>query len=465
MPHRPLHLAWLGLLLASITAITPNSASSNNSVGTASADYPIKTVTIICPWAAGGGTDRIARFWADALNREFHRPFVVVNRVGGSGAIGHFAGAHAPRNGHTLTLVTFEIATMHRMRVSTLTHEDFECILQVNADPAAILVSRDAPWQSLSDWLNDVRANPGRLKMSGTATGGTWDLHRIGLMRAAGLDARAVVWVPYQGSSEALQQLMGKHLDLVCCSLAEAKNQLDSGEVRALTVMSAERLASHPQVPTAREQGIDWIAEGFRGLAVPKGTPVDFVRRLEEACLRIGHSDSYRQVMDKNGFGVTIRNAQDFRDFLRAQDEQWKDAIVSAGYDQGLSGNHDPGPLALPTVLIAGILLLSVVEVVRSRWANTLSPLNSASPTNVPVEPQPEQSRAGGGSRTLVIISLIVLYALALPWLGFIVSTCLFVITLTKWLGASWPGSVCAGLLLVGTVWLIFTGLFSVQLP
>ena len=68
--------------------------------------YPRKTVTIICPWAAGGGTDRIARFWADALQKEFGKPFVVINRTGGSGAIGHSAGAAATPDGHTITLAT-----------------------------------------------------------------------------------------------------------------------------------------------------------------------------------------------------------------------------------------------------------------------------------------------------------------------------------------------------------------------
>ena len=440
-------ICWIGLTLKSASAQDVSK-------------YPQKTVTIVCPWGAGGGTDRIARFWADALNREFHRPFVVVNRVGGSGAIGHFAGAHAPRNGYTLTLITSELSTMHRMRVSTLTHEDFDCILQVNADPAAILVRKDAPWESLNQWLDDVRAHPRSFKMSGTATGGIWDIHRIGLMRTVGLPADAVVWVPYQSSAEALQQLMGKHLDVVCCSLAEAKTQLESGSIRALTVMSEEPLAEHPEIRTARQEGIDWVATVFRGLCVPKDTPVAITEKLEQTCLRIAQSDAYRQAMQKNGFGITIRNSKDFREFLKQQDLQWKDIVVGAGYDRGLSGNRDPGPLALPVVLVAGLVLLSVIEIVRTVRSTSSVDQNGETKSNPPIASHPRSN-----AQPLAVVTSILLYAIAMPFVGFNLSTCLFSMTLTRILGATWlRAAACSGIL-IGLVWLIFTLLFSVQLP
>ena len=95
-------------------------------------------MTVICPWAPGGGTDRVARFWADALQRELQRPVVVVNRTGGSGASGHSAGAKAAPDGNTITMITFELSTMHQMGITKLTYRDFQPLMQVNADPAAI---------------------------------------------------------------------------------------------------------------------------------------------------------------------------------------------------------------------------------------------------------------------------------------------------------------------------------------
>ncbi|HXG49449.1 MAG TPA: tripartite tricarboxylate transporter substrate-binding protein, partial [Methylomirabilota bacterium] len=89
--------------------------------GARGASYPTRSLELIVPWAAGGGSDRVARFLADALQREFGQPVIVVNRTGGSGAVGHSAGALAAPDGHTLTLATFELSTLRAMGISPLT--------------------------------------------------------------------------------------------------------------------------------------------------------------------------------------------------------------------------------------------------------------------------------------------------------------------------------------------------------
>jgi len=294
--------------------------------------YPNRTVSIICPWDAGGGTDRVSRFWADALQQELGQRFVVVNRTGGSGAVGHQAGASAKPDGYTLTMITFELSTMHRMDISPLTYQDFSCLMQVNADPAAIIVRQDAPWQSLEDFLSDVETNPKKLRMSGTATGGAWDLARVGLLQAAGLPPTSVIWKPTQGAAPSLHELLGGHVDAVCCSVPEAAPQLMSGELRALAVMADERLEEFPDIPTAREVEVDWAAVGWRGLALPKGTPPEIVATLNDACERIASSQEYRDFMAKQGFHITLRGPAEFREFLRGQDDQWKVVVEAAGY-------------------------------------------------------------------------------------------------------------------------------------
>jgi len=297
------------------------------------APYPNRSITLICPWAVGGGTDRVSRFWADALKKELGTPVTVVNRTGGGGAIGHSAGAHARPDGYTLTTITFELCTMHRMGMPQApTFDDYTCLLQINADPAAIIVRNDAPWTTLAELLDAIRADPGKLKMSGTATGGAWDLARAGLMQAAGISTDAVIWVPTEGSAPSLHELLGGHIDAVCCSIPEAAQNLEGDTLRALVVMSEERLADYPDVPTAKEAGVDWLAVGWRGLALPKSTPPEVVQLLEEKCLAIANSDAYRDFMQKQQFGVTIRSSTEFTDFLRAQDEQWHSVVKAAGY-------------------------------------------------------------------------------------------------------------------------------------
>jgi tripartite-type tricarboxylate transporter receptor subunit TctC len=414
----------------------------------AAADYPTKTVTIVCPWSPGGGTDRVSRFWARALQQEFGTPFVVVNRTGGAGAVGHFAGAHAKPDGHTIAMITFELSTMHRMQISRLTYSDYECLLQMNADPAAIVVQADAPWQSLAEWLDDIRNNPGGLKMSGTATGGAWDLARAGLLRAADVPIESVVWVPHPGANPSLMALMGGHLDAVCCSVPEVAPQLESRQVRILAVMADERLAGFPELPTAREQGVDWVAVGWRGLALPKGTPPEIVHTLEERCREIAHSDKFKEFMQQNGFGIKVRTTDEFTTFLRQQDEQWKAVVEAAGYDRGLTGNNDPGPLALPIALLLGLLAAGSWEVLRGRKRAAF-----------------EQETSHPGSKLLLVCGALILYVAAVSFVGFTISTFVF-LTATTWkLGARWWAALIAATLIVVIVWLLFSFAFQVQLP
>jgi tripartite-type tricarboxylate transporter receptor subunit TctC len=306
----------------------------NGGGGGSAGSYPTKAVTIICPWAPGGGTDQIARFWAAALEREFGKPFVVVNKTGGSGAVGHMAGAHARPDGYTLTLITFELSTMHRMGICPLDYEDFSCILQMNGDAAAILVQADSPWKTLSDLLDHARQNPGTVKMSGTSTGGAWDLARAGLQHAAGVPVESVVWVPTKGAAPSLVELLGGHIDAVCCSVPEAASQIEAGQLRALAVMSEQRLEEFPDVPTAKEQGVDWVAVGWRGLALPKGAPPELIDRLADAGRGIVESDEYREFMRKGGYSIQVRLKDDFREFLAEQDAIWKQVVEAAGYAQ-----------------------------------------------------------------------------------------------------------------------------------
>ena len=302
--------------------------------GAARAEYPSRSITLICPWAPGGGTDRVSRFVADQLQRRLGRPVVVVNRTGGSGAAGHAAGALAEPDGYTLTMATFELSTMHRMGISELTHEDFTPLLQLNGDAAAILVRADAPWPSIEALVNHIRQNPGQIKMSGTSTGGAWDLARAGFLLAAGLRVDSVLWVPTQGAAPSIVELLGGHIDAICCSVPEAAAQIEAGELRVLAVMAPERLPEFPDFPTVKEAGIDWEAVGWRGVVLPKGAAPELVDRLERELRAMTEAPEFKEFMALNGFAIIVRGSEEFRGFLRAQDAQWQKVIAAAGYDR-----------------------------------------------------------------------------------------------------------------------------------
>ena len=309
------------LILLLLLALTASCQRDNT--------YPSRSVSVVCPWGAGGGTDRISRYFADSLRGAYGNPFVVVNKTGGSGATGHSFGAHARPDGHTITMITPELSTMYQLGITTLTYKKFRPILQVNADPAAIIVHADSPWADIGEFIGAIKATPGTLKMSGTAAGGTWDLARVGMLQAVELTRESVIWVPTNGAAESLKELLGGHLDAVCCSVPEAAQQINDGQLRVLAVMSEERSADYPDLPTLLESDIPWTSVGWRGLAVPHDTPDDVVDSLAAACRQIAESDDFRQYMRKEGFGIRIREPDEFLLFLEQQDAQWKPVVAA----------------------------------------------------------------------------------------------------------------------------------------
>lgn len=296
--------------------------------------YPEKAVVVICPWAAGGGTDALARFMADQFQKKFGQPFVVVNKTGGNGATGHTAGALAKPDGYTLTLATIELANMHWMGLTDLTVDNFDYVVQVNQDPASVCVKADAPWTTLKELLDDIKNNPGKYMFSASSTGGIWDLSRIGMLNAVGLPVASVKWIPTTGAAPSITELLGGHVDVYTGSLPEAKSQIDANLLRPLAIMADERDPNFPNVPTLKELGIDWSSGTWRGFVVPKGTPKEIIDLLYNASLEITNSSEFKDFMSMRGFSIQIKNPEEFAKFAKEQDTTWKTILELAGYIQ-----------------------------------------------------------------------------------------------------------------------------------
>ena len=326
MKRRP-NIALALLLLPLLTACSDISPPTRQSID----NFPTKNLQIICPWGAGGGTDRISRYFADQIAKELGKNCVVVNKTGGSGAVGHNAAANARPDGHTIAMITAELSTMHQLGITSKTYKDYIPLLQMNGDPAAIIVAKDSPWNTIDQFLDAIRTSPGTIKMSGTATGGAWDLARVGMLQAADLTKDDTIWVPTQGSAESLQQLLGGHLDAVCCSVPEAALQIKNGTLKCIVVMSADRTPAFPDIPTLKESNIEWTCIGWRGLAVQIDTPTTIVDKLTAVTEKIARSADFQQFMETQGFGIEIRIGPDFSEFLAEQDSQWSDVTKHYG--------------------------------------------------------------------------------------------------------------------------------------
>lgn len=433
--------------------------------GSAGPAYPARTIAIICPWAPGGGSDRVARFLADQLQRELKVPVVVVNQTGGRGFIGHAAGARARPDGYTLTLATFELCTFQALGIADLSWRELTPLAQVNGDPAAILVRHDAPWSTLRELLAAARTSPGKLTMSGTAAGAAWDLARVGLLLAEGLPADAIRWVPSQGAAPALVELLGGHVDTVCCSVAEAKTQIEAGQLRVLAVMGPQRLPEVPQAPTLHELGIDWEVMGWRGLMLPRDTPPAIEARLTQCVDKIVKSPAYRQFMEENGFGIVIRQGEGFRAFLAAEEAKWRAVIERVGYRQTEAAAHDPGPWLVPR-LCGAIVVLGALLIAASAWLRWRALPESPGSAQA-AWPDAAQATAlhRAWKRAAGLLGALVVYWLAMRWLGYLVPTFLFAWGMMVWLRLRWARALVAAVVLVGLIWVLFGQVFHVALP
>jgi len=288
----------------------------------ARAAYPERPITIIVPWAAGGGTDATARIIGSLLEKELGQPVNVVNRTGGSGVVGHEAIAAAAPDGYTLGLATVEIGMLHWQGLTQRTYKDYTPLALMNLDPAGVQVRADAPYKTVSELVDDIKKNPGKFKASGTGQGGIWHLGIAGMLDSLGIDPSTVRWVPSQGAAPGLQDLVAGGVEIVPCSLPEARSLIEAGRVKSLAIMDAERNAAFPNVPTLAEQtGSKWAIGAWRGIVGPKDMPADVAKRLVDALEKIYKSKEYNEFMSQRGFGVRYAAGDEFLKFWTKSDE------------------------------------------------------------------------------------------------------------------------------------------------
>jgi tripartite-type tricarboxylate transporter receptor subunit TctC len=305
MTHLPRFLTGLLLTLA----------------GLAHAAYPERPITLVVPWGAGGGTDATARIIATLLEKDLGQPVNVVNRTGGSGVVGHQAIASAAPDGYTIGIVTVEISMMHWQGLTELSGASYTPIGLVNMDPAGLQVRADSPYKTATELVAAIKANPGKFKASGTGQGGIWHLALAGMLKDLKVDPAAAPWVPSNGAAPGLQDLVAGGVELVPCSLPEARSLIDAGKVRSLAIMADAPAALYPNVPTLKSAtGSDWKIGAWRGIAAPKGIPVEARDKLVAALRKIVAGKEYVDFMTGRGFGVIYQGPDDFAKFMAKAD-------------------------------------------------------------------------------------------------------------------------------------------------
>ena len=307
----PIQRLFCFVLLGSILSCTPTGTSST---------YPTRPITYIVPWSPGGGTDLSARALAAGLQKVLGQPVNVVNRTGGGGVVGHLALSQAVPDGYTIGAITVEITMMHWMGQTDLAGDSYTALGNLMTNPATITVKADAPWNSLEEFVADMQANPGKYQASGTSRGGIWDLARIGFLQKLGLPESTMPWVPSQGAAPALQELLAGGVDVVTSAIAEVDAMRQAGQVKVLAVMSNNRLEQFPDVPTLKEQGVDWSLGGWVGVGAPSNLPEEIKQKLDSAIQVAFTEPTYLDPMKKAGFQLDPMDSKAFQSLLTRQD-------------------------------------------------------------------------------------------------------------------------------------------------
>jgi tripartite-type tricarboxylate transporter receptor subunit TctC len=279
------------------------------------ASFPERDITLVCPWAAGGGTDTLARTLAKNAKKYFGVNVNVVNRVGGTGAIGMNSVATARPDGYTVGVITFHLSAYRLMGLAELSYRDFDLIALLNRSPAGISVRADSPFQTLKDLVEYTKANPGVVTVGHAGPGQSWHLAVASLAQMLKLK---FTYVPFDGAAPTRTALVGGHISVAATGMDEVLQFYKTKQVRILAVNNLSRHPAFPEVPTVAEAGypienpvLDW-----RGLGVPKGTPPEMLKVLRDGFRKAAEDPDYIKLMDDLALPRMYLEHDKFGEFL-----------------------------------------------------------------------------------------------------------------------------------------------------
>ncbi len=260
------------------------------------AGFPEKEVQIIIPWAPGGATDLIFRALAASTEKYLGKAVVIVNRAGGGGAVGYVEGMKSNPDGYTLVTAVTPLTILPHQVKTAFTYMDFEPVINVVRDPAMFLVRSEAPWKDVKEFLEQAKKNPGMISVGNSGAGGGVHLIAMAFEKAMGVKFNHI---PFSGGGPSVTALLGGHINAVSVSPPEGISQVQAGKLRIVALFSETRFDMFPNIPTCKEQGVNFAMGQWRGLAAPKGTPPAVIQKLH---------DAFKKGMEDAGFK---KNAKD----------------------------------------------------------------------------------------------------------------------------------------------------------
>ena len=244
-------------------------------------DYPVKPITLIVPFPAGGPTDVVMRAFADSVSKQLGQPVIVDNKAGGSGTVGPATmAATAKPDGYTIAQMPITVYRLPLMQKAAYNADtDFTYIINLSGYVFAAFANADTPFKTWADVVEHARKNPGKVTYASTGAGSS--LH-IGMEQMADREGIKFTHIPFKGATEVNAAVAGGHTMLGASGLS-VKPLVDAGKVRFLNIWTAQRVKLVPDVPTLRELGYPWVFDSPFGVAGPKNMDPKIVAKLHDA--------------------------------------------------------------------------------------------------------------------------------------------------------------------------------------
>lgn len=293
--------------------------------------YPKQPIKLVVPFAAGSGTDAVARITAQMLGEVLKGSVIVDNRAGASGVIAAELVAKAPPDGYTLFMTTNTTHSANPSLMKSLPYDpvkDFAPVSRMGNLPFMLVVNNDLPVKSVAELLAWGRANPGKLTYaSGNSTG---IVSGATLSRMSGIP---MLHVPYKSTPPAIADLIGGQVSMMVVDLAAGLATVKAGKMRAIAVTTQERTKLFPELPpladTPELKGFDITS--WNGVFAPAGTPRDIVLKLNNALAEMANGTVFRERVSKLGFDAFGSTPEALGAFTVSELAKWKKLIQAAG--------------------------------------------------------------------------------------------------------------------------------------
>jgi tripartite-type tricarboxylate transporter receptor subunit TctC len=305
------------------------------SAGAAAAqDYPTHPITMIIPFAAGGPTDVLGRVVGAKMGDILRQQIIVENATGAGGMTGANRVKVAPPDGYTMLLGTVGTQAQVQNLVKKPLYDagkDFQPVALLGEVPLVLIVRKDLPVNTMKEFVEYAKKNQDKMSFGSSGVGAAVHLGTVLLNSAIGVN---ITHVPYRGSAPAMQDLQGGRIDYMTEIVSTAFPQIEGKAVKAIAALAPQRIKNLPDLPTARESGVNVDAYTWNAIFLPKGTPEAIVKKLNEAAVQAMKSPQVRDKLEPLGVTVVAedRMTPAYLDkFVKDEIVKWGKAIKDSG--------------------------------------------------------------------------------------------------------------------------------------